>query len=413
LPCVELLLGVAALAAPAAGDGAVEPPALHESGLESGLRVLVATPQGAAAPSAVAAEFVLAVGWANDETGPGRDLALRMAEFVTKAPEGEAHWQADVRPSTTHFRGEFQVDGLEAELATLSKWLTADGVDEARFNEVMQAHRAPAADAFDRFREAAWPTSRLGGRAGQGGQGGSSSGAAPTRDAFKEFLAQRCGCEGALLVLVGGRPAALELMAGRAFSGLPRARGVAPAESLEPFPSRPRLVAAPPGVQQRLIGFRLAWQEDPHGDARAFARAWLEELAGRPAARFEETPQGALLAFAASDMASEQSLRDALVAGAEQLATGRPLSDAGFRLALDRLDLRLAEATATPAALARLLAEEATATQEPLAPFERRRRLEREGAEAAARRLRTALLPAGRIEVAPPPAPEPRATEGT
>ena len=396
----ELLLAIGAARADAPA-----PPELHESGLESGLRLVVAPQAGGAGDGAVAAVLVLPFGWTDDRAQSGRGFAALLADYVTFEGEVGATWSADLEPERLCFHGTFARETLAEALSTLARRLTADAVEETRFSQVGEAWRAPTPASTDRFREAAWPTTRLGRR-----PRGAAEERAPTREEFQRFLGERCGCEGAVLVVAGAAPTAqCELAASRAFAGFPRARGVAPREPIEPYPARPRRTAAPTGASEALIGFRTAWRDDPAGDGLALARAFLAQLAGGREALFERTRQGALMAFRAGDEAGAARLREAFAARIEALAAGRPLSGGELAAALDRLDGELAEAAASPAGLARLLADGASMHEDPLAAFGRRRRLEAAGAEAAGAALRGLLPPRGLIEVSawfPRPAPE-------
>ncbi|HZO09302.1 MAG TPA: hypothetical protein VFC77_07985, partial [Myxococcota bacterium] len=379
--CAELL---AALVLPAGGT---EPPPLHESGLESGLRIVVATSSASSDGSDVStgtsnapieAVLVVPVGFANDAARSGSGLAALAADFATQAPEGQAQaqgtWRAELLPTRTLYCGRFAADALEAALATLATRLSPDGVEEERFNELVKTRSTPPPTTVDRFRETAWPTSRFGARprAIPSGPSGSGGAAALSRDALKQFLEQRVGSEGTVLVLVGAAPpASLELLAGRALGKVPRARGVAPAEELEPFPSKARRVAAPDGATQALVGFRLPWREDERGDEVALAAAFLESKARRPCSCLEATPQGACIAFADEGPAAGAALRETLAGAAARLARGGALEGGEIDAALDRLDAALAESASTPAGLARLLAESAAAWDDPRVAFGR------------------------------------------
>jgi hypothetical protein len=401
LRCAELLVAVLIPVGGTPTRGG-EVPVLHESGLENGLRILVSTPEGDASIGRVVALLALRVGWANDGAKPDSGLAAALADYATLEDDGSSPWQVELLPTVTLFAGSFPTAELESRLATLAKRLGADGVDDERLKKVLAKRVAPPASAFDRLREAAWPTTRLGAR-----PFGAPAEGSLTKESLKQFAAQRVGSEGGVLALVGeGPPATLDLLAAKVFSGFPRARGVAPAEAFEPYPRRSRRVAAPAAAGGGLAGFRLAWCADPQGDERALALAWLEALAGRPAARVEWTAQGALVAFAIEgDVAP---LRDRLLAGAEQLARGQPLSEEGFATVLSRVDQGLAAATATPLGLARLLVDEELSCGDPLAAFGRRKRLEAAGAAAAAASLRAQLPAEGYVEAAPATAADPR-----
>jgi hypothetical protein len=154
----------------------------------------------------------------------------------------------------------------------------------------------------------------------------------------------------------------------------------------------------PEGSTQALVGFRLAWRADEHGDGLALARAYLESKAGRPAIWCETTPQGACIAFGEDGPGT--ALHDRLAGAAAALARGAPTREE-LAAALDRHDAALGEATATPAGLARLLADSAVEWDDPAIAFHRRERLEKTPADALGRELAERLPVSGMIEVLP------------
>jgi predicted Zn-dependent peptidase len=391
-----VLVALAAFAALESSGAAPAAPAIHQAGLESGLVIdVVAAPEGADA-SKVAALLVLPVGWSDDSAKSGSGLASLMADYAVHVKEGAPVWSAHLEPCSTSFEASLTVDQLESELGKLAKRLSSGSVEGTEINELVQARKTSDPTSADRFRETAFPQSREGGRP----SGRLELVKSTTREQFESFLAARVGSEGAVLVLVGSEPASkLELAASRALQSLPRARGVAPHATLEPLPTRARRVAAPGHDATALVGFRLAWRHDPHGDGAAFAAAWLEEVAQRDAALHESSACGPLVAFAARDAADAKSLHDVAAAAADELAKGRGLSQHGFEAALARLDARLAEAGRDAAALARLVGAAEVELHDPLAPFERRARLERAGLEALSEDLAARVRPEGMIDV--------------
>lgn len=373
----------------ARSDGAL-PKSVHEASLEAGLRVVVAAGGG----SDVAAALSIPVGYANDAETVGAGQAAFMAGYATfELPR----WSFAVGPESTLFRATLPADQVEAGLSELAKRLVGDGVEEDRFGRYLDQRKVAAADASDRLREAAYPESRDGGRIADATR--------RTKESLKAFLAERVGSEGSVLALVGAAaPAALELAATRAFSGLPRAKGVAPRPENEPMPAAARRVASPAGASGGFVGLRLPWRQDERGDGAAVAIAWLEASLGRDASLRIASSQGTLVGFAvdATEFADVTGKLDAAIAKAGHGGLDPAARDA----ALGQLAKR-AEATATnPSELAVQLATDGAAFSDPLASLGRAERLRARAGKAGAPddpslKSNRWLLPAGRIDVVP------------
>jgi len=388
-----LLVAAAALAGAVDGGGSAALPKIHEASLEAGMRVVVA-PRARAATAAgseaaaetVAAVVAIPVGYANVGDATGSGWAAFAAGFATfELPR----WSSVVVGDSTRYFATLPADAVEAGLSELAKRLVADGVDEERFNRFLEQRKVAPPGVVDRLREAAFPTTRDGGATGDATK--------RTRDALKAFLTERVGSEGAVVALAGpGTPAALELAAVHAFSGLPRAKGVTPSDGREPMPLHARRVAAPAGTSGGVAAVRLPWREDERGDLLALAMAWLETKVGRDATHVVATRQGALVGFAgeAADFTALASALDGACAAAGAIDDGQVAA------ALARIEQRAEETAADPVRLAAELANGSLQSGDPLAAFGRAARL-RSAAADTLRRLKELIGAAARIDVVP------------
>lgn len=387
--CAETLL--AAAVAFVGNDGTP----LHETVVESGVRIVVASPVAAQDDGVVEVAVALPFGWADDRSPAGRGLAQLAAAFATHNATEPPRFTAEVRPTATLLLGRATTAGLEKELAPLVERLTATTCDQELFDAVVAKCVAPAPGALDRFREAAAPRSAE----GLGAWGVQPKTPAWTKEELLSFLAARCGSEGCVVVLVSkAPPGALSLAAGRAFAKLGRARGVAPPLVREPEATAARRVAPPAGSSDGCVGWRLSWCDDPQGDRVALAAAFLAQAAQRPPSIVERDRQGGVVAFVGADAAT---LAPRLAAAVATLAS-QPLDDAKLAALLDALEGEGRESRSTPALQARRLALDGAECGQAGASGDRAARWHAAGRTAAEAALRQQLRAEGRVEVIPP-----------
>ena len=345
-----------------------EPPAVRESGLESGARVVLAATKGGDAKLHLT--LALPVGFANDATPPGSGLAGLMAAYATAAPpeakpEAESPWTAEMLPSVTLFSAELAPDAVPAELTRLLGRLRADGVEEESLQAVMKSRAVLSPAAADRLRELAYPLTA----AGMAPGGRVDAMKALTKERLQQFLTARVGSEGSVLVITaptsGPSPAQLEIEATKALSTLARAQGTAPVSPAEPPIERRRAVAGVASDGAGFVGLRFERDPDPSGDGDAIAIAWLESVTQRSVTMVEVSEQGTLLGFHGESAAATAALAQQLDAATSALATAHPWSEAVARSVVDRIDRELAAVVGDRRRLAAELAKVTVAGGDP------------------------------------------------
>ncbi len=390
--CVEALLVVASAVgiAPFAAPGRA-----HEVLLESGARIVVIAPAAGLATELpadeVAFNLALPFGWADDQSPPGSGMARLAADALTHVSSGEARLTAELLPTALLLHGNSKLAELEGVLTSLLDTLTAATCDDARFTELLALQSTPPVGAVQRFREAAAPQSPEGFGAAR-----RSSRKPPTKEELLQFFAARCGCEGAMLALVTATdPAPLALAAGRVLERLPRAKGVAAPWIRELPAARARRVEAPTGATMDVVGFRVAWSEDPRGDRLALAAAFLAEAAASTPLLVEHDRQGGLIAFAEAPEGAALSTR--LAQAVAELHGSAGLDDSRFRALLARMEA--ANSIDSAAAQARALALAGVLHSAPLAAEQRVDRWRQWGRAQAQAALRELLRPQAQVDV--------------